>query len=114
LGSENFKELLEELSRTFHYVIVDSPPIVGFADARVVAHLMDGTLLVIKHHQTSREAVKLGMQLLNQARTNTLGVVLNMVRSERLGYGGYYDYYRYYHKYYDGYYSQETKDSRKS
>ncbi|MDI6852066.1 MAG: polysaccharide biosynthesis tyrosine autokinase [Deltaproteobacteria bacterium] len=109
LSSPAFRSLLEELKQDFAHIVIDTPPIIGFADARVVAHMVDGVLLVIRHNQTSRDAGKLAIQLLNQAYGNILGVVLNMAQKDKMGYRGYYSYYKYYHKYYDGY----SKDSGK-
>lgn len=103
LSSLAFRSLVEELQQEFSHIVIDTPPIIGFADARVIARMVDGVLLVIKHHQTSRDAGKLAIQLLNQAYGNILGVVLNMAQSDKMGYGGYYGYFKDYHKYYDRY-----------
>lgn len=101
LSSMVLRELMEKLKADFSHIIIDTPPVIGFADARVIAQLVDGVLLVIRHHHTSRDAVKLAIQLLNQAYGNILGVVLNMAQGDKMGSSGYYKYYKYYHKYYD-------------
>jgi len=101
--SEAFTELLKELKRDFNYVIVDTPPLIGFTEARAISSLADGVLLVVKHHETSRGAVRLAVQLLAQVRAPISGAVLNMVQSDRLGYGGYYGYYKHYRHYYKQY-----------
>ena len=103
LASQNFADLLEDLGREFHHIIIDTPPLVGFADARLISPLVDGILVVFQHHTTSRESGRLAIQLLTKANARILGGVLNMVRHGRLGYGGYYGYYRYYSRYYKSY-----------
>ena len=79
--SEAFMELLKELEKDFNYVIVDTPPLIGFTEARAISSLADGVLLVVKHHETSRGAVRLAVQLLSQVKGPILGAVLNMVQS---------------------------------
>lgn len=101
--SEAFTELLQKLEKDFQHVIVDTPPLIGFTDARAISSLAGGVLLVVKHHATSREAMRLAVQLLSQVRAPILGAVLNMAEKGNLGYGGYYGYYKYYSHYYKKY-----------
>jgi capsular exopolysaccharide synthesis family protein len=101
LTSPVFMDLLEELRGEFDHVIIDTPPILGFADGRNLATLVDGVILVIKHHSTSREAGKMASQLLKQINAPIIGVVLNHVQAFKLGYGRYYGYMKYYDKYYN-------------
>jgi capsular exopolysaccharide synthesis family protein len=103
LASQTFADLLKELSQDFHNIIIDTPPVVGFADARMIAPLVDGILVVFKHHNTSREAGRQAIQLLTKANARILGGVLNMVVRRKLGYGGYYGYYGDYSRYYKNY-----------
>jgi succinoglycan biosynthesis transport protein ExoP len=103
LNSPAFLELVKNLRQEFQHIIFDTPPIIGFADGRAISSLADGVLLIFKHHYTSREAGRLALQLLSQVNAQVLGAVLNMVRREKLGYGGYYAYFKYYSKYYSSY-----------
>jgi succinoglycan biosynthesis transport protein ExoP len=95
LNSETFKKLLTELRRRFPQIIIDLPPVLGFADARFVSPLVDGVLLVARYHFTHKSAGRLAQQLLSQAPF--LGVVLNSVGIHGQTYN---DYYKYYSKYY--------------
>jgi capsular exopolysaccharide synthesis family protein len=100
LNSETFKELLALLRERFQHIVVDTPPVLGFADARFVSALVDGVLLIVKHNITHKSAGRLAHQFLNQAPI--LGTVLNGVGHYGHSYGGYYHYhYKYYSKYYD-------------
>ena len=103
LNSETFKDLLGELRDRFHHLIIDTPPVLGFADARFVSALVDGVLLVTRHNITHKSAGRLAHQLLNQA--HLLGVVLNCVGQYGHPYGGYY--YQYHYKYYSKYYDDQ-------
>ncbi|MBM4293295.1 MAG: polysaccharide biosynthesis tyrosine autokinase [Deltaproteobacteria bacterium] len=96
-SSAVFENLLNHLRREYQNVIIDSPPIIGFADGRTISTFVDGVLFVVKHHFTTREIGRLAIQLLTQNHTRILGGILTMTR---VGYGGYYGYYRDYQKYY--------------
>lgn len=98
LASPLFQKLLAELREEFHHVIVDTPPILGFADGRTVAPHTDGVIMVVKYHGTSKEAGRLAMNLLVQVNALVLGGVLNMTHGDRLGFGD--SHYKYYAKYY--------------
>uniref|UniRef100_A0A7C3V3Z3 non-specific protein-tyrosine kinase n=1 Tax=Desulfobacca acetoxidans TaxID=60893 RepID=A0A7C3V3Z3_9BACT len=99
LNSQTFKNLLRTLRLDFHHIIIDTPPTLGFADARVVAPQADGVLLVVKHQSTSREAGKLARQYFTQVNARLLGMVLNQVGSSDLRSPAFH-----HQKYYDKYY----------
>jgi capsular exopolysaccharide synthesis family protein len=113
LESQGFEDLILELRRQFQHVLIDTPPIIEFADARVLSGMSDGVVLVVKHHSTSREAAKLAKQLLQQVNARIIGGVLNMSRANRLGYYGYgyYSYYKYYQNYYKKYLTSDDNRS---
>jgi succinoglycan biosynthesis transport protein ExoP len=103
LNSETFKELITELRQQFHHIIIDTPPVLTFADARFISALVDGVVLVTKCHVTAKGAGSLARQLLSQAPI--LGAVLNGVGPYGQSYGGYY--YHYHYKYYSKYYDDK-------
>jgi len=92
LNSENFKDLITTLRQRFRHIIIDTPPVLHFADARFISALVDGVLLVTKYQSTPKSAGRLAHQLLSQA--NVLGVVLNSVGIYGQTYGSYYYYNR--------------------
>jgi succinoglycan biosynthesis transport protein ExoP len=102
LNSEAFKALLDELRREFQHVIVDTPPALGFADARVISKLMDGVLLVMKQNSTPREAGRLTCQLFSQIQAPLLGIILNQVNGHLSGKYELYYHPKYYRDYYGG------------
>jgi Mrp family chromosome partitioning ATPase len=60
--------------------------------------LADAVILVIKHHQTPRDAARLARQVLGQVNAEVIGTILNQVSFNKLKYGGYYyKKYRYYY-----------------
>jgi capsular exopolysaccharide synthesis family protein len=103
-NSETFKNLLLQLRQRFTHLIIDTPPVLGVADARVISTLVDGVLLVTKYQSTHKSAGLLAQQLLSPALI--LGAVLNAVGAHGQTYGGYYYYYNQY-KYYAKYYGDQ-------
>ena len=90
-------ELLEEASKEYDLIIVDSPPLLGFAEPLQMATAADGVIVVTKAGQTSRKAVGTVIQTLQRLRANVVGVVLNQVKKDM---SDSYYYYGYYRKYY--------------
>lgn len=106
LDSEIFKELITQLRQQFRHIIIDTPPVLGFADARSISVLVDGVLLVTKYNSTHKSASRQAHQLLSQVHAPILGAVLNYVGAHGQTYGGYYYYYHHY-KYYSKYYDDQ-------
>lgn len=109
LSSEAFKEMVAILRQEYRQVVIDSPPMIGFADARSLSAVCDGVVLIFRHNSTTREAAKLAVQMLAQNRSQILGSVLTMVQKNRMGYGAYYSHYKYYNKYYESYIDSSDK-----
>lgn len=103
LISEAFRNMVDTLRKSFRHIVINSPPVIGFADARTLSSCADGAILTVKHLSTTREAGKLAVQLLSRNNLRILGGILTMARKEGMGYGGYYEYYRNYNKYFSGY-----------
>jgi Mrp family chromosome partitioning ATPase len=111
VNSPHFLKLIDDLREEVDHVIFDTPPIIGFAEGRTISSMTEGTVLVFRHHSTSKEAGRLATQLLTQVNAHVLGGILNMAQSRKLGYGGYYRYYKYYSKYYSQYISDDKSNS---
>lgn len=105
LKSETMKGLLRELREVADVVLVDVPPINLAVDAMVLAPLMDGTIFLVSAGEVTKEEVAYAKRLIEGARGNFVGCILNKVTRESRGY--YYYYYRYYDKYRYKYYRQE-------
>ena len=76
--SDSLSELIRELRGRFRFVLIDSPPVVPFADARVLSVLADGVILVGRSGVTKREALSRAVELLHEIRSAPiLQTVLN-------------------------------------
>jgi succinoglycan biosynthesis transport protein ExoP len=92
-------ELLEEASQDYDLVVLDAPPLLGFAEPLQMATAVDGVIVVARAGDTSRKALGAVVSTLIRLRANLVGVVLNEVHREVSA--GYYYYYGHYSKYYD-------------
>lgn len=88
--------LLDEFGKEYDLVILDSPPLLGFAECLQMAAAADGILIVSRAGRTKRKAVAAVVAALNRIHANIVGVVLNQVSnstsSEGYAYSGYYSY----------------------
>jgi len=75
-------------------------PYIGFADSLELANQVDGVVLILNVGTVTRDAAKQAKALLEKAKAQILGVVLNNVDIKREGYYNYYHYYNY-NKYYN-------------
>lgn len=75
LSSPHFQAALRELRQYFDFILIDSPPIKPFADARLLANQADATLFIVRAGFAAYETVEEAVQALSDYRV--LGVVLN-------------------------------------
>ena len=91
-------EMIEEASADYDFVVVDAPPLLGFAEPLQMATAVDGVLVVARAGRTTRKAVAAVLATLNRVRAKTIGLVLNEVHRELSDSYNYYDYYRSYYR----------------
>ena len=89
LLARNFADVLRDARKRFDVVVVDAPPILGADDARTLATLCDGVLMVVAA-DTLVSSVSEAVVALDGLGVRVLGAVANRVRRSRLGaYGAY-------------------------
>lgn len=76
IHSNRLPELIARLKREFEFVILDAPPILFSADARVVSEYVDGVVLVVRSGKSDREAIRAAVTCLQDDRIPLLGTVL--------------------------------------
>ena len=99
IGSDQMRQVIFELGKTFDHIVIDSPPIASFTDGILLATISDGVILVIHANECSRKVVQRSRQALLDVGAKVLGVVLNRVNLRSADY--YYNY-QYYSGYKDG------------
>jgi capsular exopolysaccharide synthesis family protein len=96
LVGPRLSSLLDEFGKEYDMVILDSPPLLGFAECLQMATAADGVLIVSLAGQTKRKSVAAVLSTLRRLRANIIGVVLNQVSQHTSADGySYYGYYKY-------------------
>ena len=90
LNGEPFNQLLTKLRTKFHRIVIDSPPVMPVADARILGASSDLTVLVLRAGKSTRRMSVQACDSLASVGSRILGVVVNDVaRRRRSGYSNY-------------------------
>jgi capsular exopolysaccharide synthesis family protein len=99
ISSLRMAAVLEELAGRFDVVMVDSPPVLGLADAPTISALVDGVIFVVEADRSRRGSLKMALRRLRAMRPAILGTVLTKFDPLKSGnrYSEYYgyEYYQY-------------------
>jgi succinoglycan biosynthesis transport protein ExoP len=95
--------LLVALKQRFDIVIIDSAPVLGVAETRMISRLSDTTLVVARWRATPLKAVRTALDLLAQNGSKLGGVALSLVNIREYASAGLTDAFGY-HKKFKGYY----------
>ena len=68
LTSPRLEEVLADARRQYDYVLIDTPPVVPLSDSRLLSGVVDGYILVVAAHTTTRKLVADALDLLGSAR----------------------------------------------
>ncbi|TAG93229.1 MAG: polysaccharide biosynthesis tyrosine autokinase [Oscillatoriales cyanobacterium] len=83
LSSKKMLYMMEQFQTFFDLVIYDTPPLVGLADAHILAAQTDGTLLVVKIDRTDRSLVTKALEGLKISGASVLGTVVNGIKGSK-------------------------------
>jgi capsular exopolysaccharide synthesis family protein len=75
LKSPRVGELLAEARQRYDYIVLDTPPLVSFPDCRVIGRCVDGFLITVAAHRTSRKLLEEALNVTEQAKI--VGLVFN-------------------------------------
>jgi polysaccharide biosynthesis transport protein len=79
LESESMRQILQQVSQRYEYILFDSPPLVGMADAAMLGKLSSGVLLVARPGVVTYSSAAAAQDLLHRSGANVLGLVANGV-----------------------------------
>ncbi|NWF62600.1 MAG: polysaccharide biosynthesis tyrosine autokinase [Fischerella sp.] len=95
LASQKMQDLMQDLHSSFDLVIYDTPPLVGFADATLLAANTNGMVLVAGLGKVKRSVLQQALEELQISGTPVLGLIANKSRdSVPASYSYYQQYYR--------------------
>ncbi|MEM0935373.1 MAG: polysaccharide biosynthesis tyrosine autokinase [Pseudomonadota bacterium] len=103
LASAKFRHIIEVLASRYDRVILDTPPTLVVADARIVSELADAVVFCVRWDNTPRDAVKEGLRELLSVGAPVAGVAMTLVDEQRAATYSY-DGYSYYKGRYRDYY----------
>lgn len=99
LSSNRMHKIADELANCgqFDLILYDTPPLLGLADATLIAEYIDGLMLLVSLGRVDRSLPKEAIQRIRNAGTRFLGVVTNAVKEgaggqQAYGYGNRYQY----------------------
>jgi polysaccharide biosynthesis transport protein len=100
LIGQGMSDVLDQVSSEYDLVIIDGPPLLGFAETLQMASVVDGVVVIALAGQTNRKAIASVLSVLKRLRANVLGLVLNQVDGNSSSGYHYYSYYYTNAKYY--------------
>jgi capsular exopolysaccharide synthesis family protein len=91
LSSNRMLALADEFASSgqFDLVLYDTPPVLGLADATLIAEIVDGLILLVSLNRVDRALPQDAFQRLVSSGVRLLGVVTNAVKVETRGYSAY-------------------------
>jgi len=93
LCSEEMRTLLVKLSQKYTHIIIDSPPVLYFADSTILSTLVDSVIIVVRDNKSSKHSVLKARKVLQNVGARVIGMVLNGINWHQSDYNkyGYYE-----------------------
>lgn len=94
LGSDRLPMLINTLLARYDHVLIDSPPLLGLADAPLIARRVEGVLFTIEANATKNRAISTALTRLRMSGAKLFGAIVTKVgaRNQVYGYGYGYGY----------------------
>ncbi len=94
LMRQNFAEMIEDVSKQYDLVFIDTPPILAVTDAAIIGKVAGTSLLVARFGVNPPREIKIAVRRLENAGVHVKGCILNAIeRTAAMSYGyGYYSY----------------------
>ena len=92
LSSNQFKNLLEQMSEKFDHVIIDTPPVLAVTDGIIISQYSGVNLVIARYAKTQMKELELTLNRFEQAGVKVNGFILNDIQRSSAGYGYGYGY----------------------
>lgn len=89
LGSDQMKNLIDELREEYEIIIVDLPPVNIVSDALVVSPYLDGMVVVVRENYSDIRSLDACINQLGLAGVKLLGLIMTVSENSGVGYGKY-------------------------
>lgn len=92
LTGDRLNTLVAALKQTYDHIVIDSPPVMGLADATLIASRVEGVIYAVESHGIHSTQVKTAIQRLKTANIHLFGGVLTKFETQKSKYGYGYEY----------------------
>jgi len=92
LATSRFVELLSIAKENYDYVLVDSPPVLGLADAPLIGAKVEATILIVEANKLRTKYINNSIERLHSSGTKIIGAVLTKSTFQKSSYMAYYQY----------------------
>jgi len=92
LTGNRLQLLISRLLETYDHVVIDCPPVMGLADAPLIASRVEGVIYTVESHSIRSSLVKTALDRLTAANAQILGGVLTKFEAKKANYGYGYEY----------------------
>ncbi|MCW6537281.1 GumC family protein [Sphingomonas lycopersici] len=92
LTGNRLSVLIALLLQSYDNVVIDSPPVMGLADAPLIASRVEGVIYAVESHGIRSSLVRTALNRLMSANARIIGGVLTKFETKRARYGYGYDY----------------------
>ncbi|WP_439540654.1 GumC family protein [Sphingomonas sp.] len=92
LAGPNLPLAFETLLKSFDHIVIDGPPVLGLADAPLIANYAEATVFVIASKQTRTKVVRVSLRRLADVNARIVGAVLTKFDAKTSGYSYAYSY----------------------
>ena len=90
----NFQALLQQASKAYDFVIIDTPPTLNLADSMSIGKLAGVNFLVVRGGVSTVQDIQIAQRRMEQNGIRVDGIIFNdlSASASKYGYGGYYSY----------------------
>ncbi len=92
LSGSGLSELIEKSLATYDHVLIDSPPVLGLADAPLIGSQVEGVVYVVEFHGMRTSAIRVALDRLRMTGAHVFGIMLTKYDAKKSGYGYGYGY----------------------
>ncbi|MPL54835.1 Tyrosine-protein kinase ptk [bioreactor metagenome] len=92
LNNGRFQKLISDLKEEYHYVVIDTAPLLLVTDTLLITDTADLTLYVTRSNYTEKGLIDFARKNIDEEKIKNVGFVLNDVEHDYFGYGNKYGY----------------------
>lgn len=92
LSSDRMQNLVQQMLGEYDHVVIDSPPILGLADAPLLSRAVEGCVFVVEAEGVAVRGIKVSLERLRAVHAHVFGAILTKLKQKHAGYGYGYGY----------------------